>query len=182
MRDSRVKTAMLLAVVGLSAPEPVSVVDYHSDDSVLTIGPAECATPWAERLAGQLSVTVLVTGRGRTSGPFVPPIECRWPIHAGGLARVNGWLGALEVQRRSRNPIDLDRCMRCSTCIDVCPEGAIDALYQIGLGACRDHRACIKVCGGVSVIDFSCVGALRALSGQFDPISDLNGTLTFAQH
>ena len=181
-RGFRAKTAALLAVAGLPAPEPVPVVDYRSDGNVLIIGPAERAMPWAERLADQLSVAVLVTGRDRASGPFVPPMERRWPVHAGELAQVNGWLGAFEVQWRNRNPIDLYRCTRCNACIDVCPEGAIDALYQIDLDACRDHRACVKACGDALAIDFSRVDAPQALSGQFDLIFDLNDAPAFAQH
>ena len=103
-------------------------------------------------------------------------------IHAGELAQVNGWLGAFEVKWRNRNPIDLDRCTRCNACIDVCPEGAIDALYQIDLDACRDHRACVKACGDALAIDFNRVDAPQALSGQFDLIFDLNDAPAFAQH
>lgn len=184
-RDARgfgAKTAALLAVAGLPAPDPVTVVDYRSDGNVLIVGPAERAMPWAERLADQLSVTVLATGRDRASGPLAPPMARRWPVHAGELQEVTGWLGAFEVQWRNRNPIDLDRCTHCNACIDVCPEGAIDALYQIDLDACRDHRACVKACGDAMAIDFSRVEAPRALSGQFDLIFDLNDAPAFARH
>lgn len=184
-RDARglqAKTAALLAVAGLPAPAPVPVVDYRSDGNVLIVGAAERVMPWAERLADQLSVTVLVTGRDRVSGPLVPPMERRWPVHAGELVEMKGWLGAFEVQWRNRNPIDLDRCTRCNACIDVCPEGAIDALYQIDLDACRDHRACVKACGEAMAIDFSRVNAPQALSGHFDLIFDLNDAPAFAQH
>lgn len=176
-RDARgfhAKTAALLAAAGLPAPDPVPVVDYRSDGKLLIVGPAERALPWAERLADQLSVTVLVTGRDRTIGPLSPPMERRWPVHAGELTEVNGWLGAFEVQWRSRNPIDPDRCTHCNACIDVCPEGAIDVLYRIDLDLCRDHRDCVKACGDAMAIDFARVDAPQALSGQFDLIFDLN--------
>lgn len=184
-RDARgfhAKTAALLAVAGLPAPDPVPVVDYRSGGNLLIVGPAERALPWAERLADQLSVTVLATGRDRSAGPLSPPMERRWPVHAGELVEVKGWLGAFEVQWRNRNPIDLDRCTHCNACIDVCPENAIDALYQIDLDLCRDHRDCVKACGEAMAIDFARVDAPQSLSGQFDLIFDLNDAPAFAQH
>lgn len=181
-RGFRAKTAALLAVAGLPAPDPVPVVEYQSEGNVLIVGPAERALPWAERLAGQLSVTVLATGRDRTSGALSTPMERRWPVHAGELAEVKGWLGAFEVQWRNGNPIDLDRCTRCNACIDVCPEGAIDTLYQIDLDLCKGHRACVKACRDAMAIDFGRVDAPQALSGQFDLIFDLSDAPIFTQH
>ncbi len=181
-RGFRAKTAALLAVAGLPAPDPVPVVDYRSEGNLLIVGPAERVMPWAERLAGQLSVTVLATGRDRALGPLTSPMERRWPVHAGELAEVKGWLGAFEVQWRNRNPIDLDRCTHCNACIDVCPEDAIDALYQIDLDLCRDHRDCVKACGEAMAIDFARVDAPQTLSGQFDLIFDLNDAPAFTQH
>lgn len=188
-RDARgfhAKTAALLAVAGLPAPDPVPVVDYRSEGNLLIVGPAERVMPWAERLADQLSVTVLATGRDRSAGPLSPPMERRWPVHAGELAEIKGWLGAFDVQWRNRNPIDLDRCTHCNACIDVCPENAIDALYQIDLDLCRDHRdckeVCIRACGEAMAIDFGRVDAPQTLSGQFDLIFDLNDAPAFSQH
>jgi ferredoxin len=176
-RDARgfhAKTAALLAVAGLPEPDPVPVVEYRSEGNLLIVGPAERVMPWAERLADQLSVTVLATGRDRAAGPLSPPMERRWPVHAGELEKISGWLGAFEVQWRNRNPIDLDRCTHCNACIDVCPEDAIDTLYQIDMDACRDHRDCVKACGEAMAIDFGRVDAPQTLSGQFDLIFDLN--------
>lgn len=184
-RDGRgfhAKTAALLAVAGLPAPDPVPVVDYRSDGNLLIVGPAERAMPWAERLADQLSVTVLATGRDRTVGPLSVPMERRWPVHAGELVAVKGWLGTFDVQWRNGNPIDLDRCTRCNACIEACPEDAIDALYQIDLDRCRDHRACVKACGDAMAIDFGRAEAPQTLSGQFDLVFDLNDAPAFTQH
>ncbi|CAJ0733483.1 Ferredoxin-type protein NapF [Ralstonia mannitolilytica] len=184
-RDGRgfhAKTAALLAVAGLPAPDPVPVVDYRSDGNLLIVGPAERVMPWAERLADQLSVTVLATGRDRTAGPLSVPMERRWPVHAGELVAVKGWLGTFDVQWRNRNPIDLDRCTRCNACVDACPEDAIDALYQIDLDRCRDHRACVKACADAMAIDFGRAEAPQTLSGQFDLVFDLNDAPAFTQH
>jgi ferredoxin len=184
-RDGRgfhAKTAALLAVAGLPAPDPVPVVDYRSDGNLLIVGPAERVMPWAERLADQLSVTVLATGRDRTVGPLSVPMERRWPVHAGELVAVKGWLGTFDVQWRNGNPIDLDRCTRCNACIEACPEDAIDALYQIDLDRCRDHRACVKACGDAMAIDFGRAEAPQTLSGQFDLVFDLNDAPAFTQH
>ncbi|PLT19816.1 MULTISPECIES: 4Fe-4S binding protein [Ralstonia] len=181
-RGFHAKTAALLAVAGLPAPDPVPVVDYRSDGNLLIVGPAERVMPWAERLADQLSVTVLATGRDRTAGPLSVSMERRWPVHAGELVAVKGWLGAFDVQWRNRNPIDLDRCTRCNACIDACPEDAIDALYQIDLDRCRDHRACVNACGDAMAIDFGRAQAPQTLSGQFDLVFDLNDAPAFTQH
>jgi hypothetical protein len=66
------KIAALLALADLPAPEPVPSVSYKSDGHVLVIGPAEAAVQWAERLAGELEVSVLVPRRAaaisRSSG------------------------------------------------------------------------------------------------------------------
>jgi ferredoxin len=164
-RDARgfhAKTAALLAVAGLPEPDPVPVVEYRSEGNLLIVGPAERVMPWAERLADQLSVTVLATGRDRAAGPLSPPMERRWPVHAGELEKISGWLGAFEVQWRNRNPID--------------------TLYQIDMDACRDHRDCVKACGEAMAIDFGRVDAPQTLSGQFDLIFDLNDAAAFAQH
>src|SRR6478736_1174982 len=58
------RIAALLAMATLPDPEPVPAVEYKSRGELLIIGPAEVALDWAERLAPQLAVSVLITGKG----------------------------------------------------------------------------------------------------------------------
>ena len=55
------KIAALLALADLPEPEPVTAVSYKAGGELLIVGPAEAAIPWAEKLAGQLEVNVLIT-------------------------------------------------------------------------------------------------------------------------
>jgi len=162
------KIAALLALAELPEPEPVPSVSYKSGGHVLVIGPAEAAVQWAERLAGELEVSVLITTARGGDLPF----ERRFPVWSGKVAAIRGWLGAFEVEWEQSNPIDLDVCTRCNACIHACPESAIDFTYQIDLDRCKAHRECVKACGPVHAIDFE--RADRARRERFDLVLDLS--------
>ena len=162
------KIAALLALAELPEPEPVPAVSYKSGGELLVIGPAEAAIPWAEKLAGQLGVNVLMTGRH--GGEL--PTERRYPVWSGRPKSVKGHLGAFEVAWDQENPIDLETCTRCNACIRACPEQAIDFSYQIDLDKCRSHRQCVKACGPIGAIDFA--RAERGRSDRFDMVLDLS--------
>jgi ferredoxin len=165
------KMAALLAAADLPAPEPVPVVNYSAGGELLIIGPGAAALPWAERLAAQLSVTVLMTDDGRDAEL---PTERRYPVYSGRVDGVKGYLGAFEAVWQQVNPIDLEACTRCGACIKICPESAIGAGLQVDLEKCKGHRQCVAACGEVRAIDFSRGDTAR--SERFDLVFDLSET------
>ena len=162
------KIAALLALAGMPEPESVPVVNYQSGGQLLVIGPAEAAIAWADKLAEQLDVNVLVT-RGK-GGEL--PAERRYPVWSGKLKSLKGHLGEFEVAWEQDNPIDLEVCTRCNACIHACPEQAIDFSYQIDMDKCKAHRQCVTACGAIHAIDFA--RADRARSERFDMVLDLS--------
>ena len=163
------KIAALLALADLPQPAPVPVVAYQSSGQLLIIGQAAVALQWAEQLAGQLQVSVLISS---TAGSAELPLERRYPVYSGGNVKVTGYLGAFDVSWEQANPLDLEACTRCNACITACPEQAIDFSYQIDLDKCKSHRSCVKACGDVHAIDFD--RSERGRSERFDLVLDLS--------
>lgn len=168
------KMAALLAAAALPDPEPVPIVNYESAGHVLIMGSADQALPWAQRLRGQLDVSVLLTS-GSESQMLG---ERSFPSFSGKKIKVDGWLGAFKVNWQQANPIDLETCIRCNACIEVCPESAIDLTYQIDLDKCRSHGDCVKACGNIGAINFARgeIAGANDRSGEFDLIFDLSST------
>jgi ferredoxin len=160
------KMAALLAMAALPEPEPAPAVEFKSAGSVLIVGPGAAALDWAERLASQLDVSVLITRPGEL------PLERKFPVWSGKVSAISGWLGAFEVCWQQQNPIDLELCTRCNACIRACPESAIDYSYQIDLAKCTAHRECVQACGAIGAIDFARLESERRES--FDLVLDLS--------
>ncbi|MDB5931394.1 MAG: 4Fe-4S ferredoxin, iron-sulfur binding domain protein [Polaromonas sp.] len=170
------KIAALLAIAHLPDAEPVPTVTYKSAGRLLIIGELDAAERAAELVSDALDVTLFSLGAGQGGGQQ----ERRYPVLAGQISQLTGWLGAFELNWTRSNPIDLDLCTRCNACLSACPEGAIGFDYQINSGLCNNHRACVKVCGIAGAIDFSCEPV--GLSEKFDLVLDLRPTPAFIQH
>ena len=163
------KMAALLAAADLPAPEPVATVNYEAGNELLIVGPGAAALPWAERLAGQFSVTVLMSDDGQ--GAELPG-ERRYPVLSGKVSALSGYLGAFIASWKQRNPIDLEACTRCGACIEACPAQAIDFNFQINPDKCKSHRKCVAACGTVQAIDFDRSESLD--EDRFDLVLDLD--------
>jgi len=170
------KIAALLAAAALPEPEPVPAVEFKSGGELLIVGPSAVALDWAQRLHGDLQVSVLITS---AQGGELPASR-GYPVWSGTAVRVKGWLGAFEVEWQPGNPIDLELCTRCNACVRACPESAIDFTYQIDLARCKAHRACVKACGAIGAIDFSRAPVPRA--ERFDLVLDLQREPAIRNH
>ena len=173
------KIAALLAAARLPEPEPVPTVAYKSEGRLLILGPLDAAGRAADLLADALQVTLWAEGPGEAGGSQAR----RYPVVAGQLQSLSGWLGAFDVKWQTSNPIDLDLCTRCNACVAACPEQAIGLDYQIDLARCTGHRDCVKACGAAGAIDFS--RSPSEQSERFDLVLDLRGAQaspTFQQH
>ena len=116
------KIAALLAVADLPEPAPVPVVAYQSHGKLLIIGQAEAALQWADSLAGQLQVNVLIASGG---GSADLPLVRSYPVYSGGNVKIAGYLGAFDVTWEQANPIDLARDERFDLVLDLSVEPLI---------------------------------------------------------
>ncbi len=173
------KMAALLAAARLPEPEPVPTVTYKSTGRVLILGALDAAERAASFLADAMQITIWAENAGSSGGLQ----ERRFPVVAGRLQSLKGYLGAFDVSWEANNPIDLDLCTRCNACVAACPEQAIGLDYQVDLSLCTAHRDCVKVCEAAGAIDFT--REARQQNDRFDVVLDLRSDKsapTFQQH
>ena len=164
------KIAALLAAASLPEPEPVSTVSYNSQGRLLIIGPLDEAERAAALVGDTLDVTLMAQGPGALGGTQ----ERRWPVIAGRIDSLAGWLGAFKLRWTRDNAIDLDLCTRCNACIVACPEQAIGLDYQIDNARCTSHRDCERACTVAGAINFA--REPQVLDAAFDLVLDLGAS------
>ncbi|MBU1358870.1 MAG: 4Fe-4S binding protein [Gammaproteobacteria bacterium] len=173
------KIAALLAAARLPEPEPVATVSYASRGRVLVVGPLDAAESVAACLSETMEITIFSRGPGSTmdvgsrsgNDGGGGAQERRWPVLAGRIDALTGWLGAFKLAWTRDNPIDLDLCTRCNACVVACPEQAIGLDYQIDMGRCRSHRDCERACTAAGAIDFQ--RAPATFDDAYDLVLDL---------
>lgn len=167
------KMAALLAMARLPEPDPVPTVSYQSQGRLLVMGDLEAAERIAQLVADTLDVTLLATGGAGMQ-------QRRFPVLAGSVKHLTGWLGAFTLRRDTSNPIDLDLCTRCNACVAACPEGAIGLDYQVDLARCQGHRSCVPKCEVAGAIRFDRTPTEH--TDTFDLVLDLRASPAFTQH
>ena len=171
------KIAALLAVAHLPEPEPVATVPFKSQGRLLIIGETRC-----RRAGGSVDGRWMSTSRCSAWARVTPRSlqERRYPVLAGAIEPLRGWLGAFELTWTRSNPIDLDLCTRCNAC-------------RGGLPGRRDRAGLPDRHEAVPVAPRLCQGLhggrcdrfqprAGATTETFDLVLDLRAQPAFTQH
>lgn len=113
-------------------------------------------------------------GPGIRSVVFIKgcPLRCVW------CQNPESWSLDAELAHKRR------QCIECGTCVETCPEGAMEAPGQWSLDTCTNCFACVETCPGGALTRFgkplSAAEALAELAKEYSLYHESGGGVTFS--
>ena len=153
----------------LPEPEPVATVTLPSQGRLLIVGALDEAEQAAALLADTLDVTILSSGPGALGGAQ----ERRYPVIAGRIDSLEGWLGAFKLRLDARQRRSTSTCAPAAMpASPPAPSRPSASTTRSTHRRCTSHRDCEQVCKVAGAIDFATRAADRH-EAAFDLVLDL---------
>ncbi|WP_370261309.1 4Fe-4S binding protein [Limnobacter sp.] len=151
-QDALAATVAFAAYQNEYSADPVPAVIFKSSGRVALVCPDERFMAQASVLAKTLSVDLLV------EQPLAVALPAQRALNVLGMKvnKVQGHLGAFELEVQKTNPVDMELCTRCGACVEACPTQSISSSnFLVNLDSCDKTGACVKACGDFQAISFA---------------------------